>query len=86
VVSGEPATLVAILEAMSRMLHPDIQVIAGKFASLEPILDERTRRLWAAAEAHAIGRGGIARVAKATGPSRTPIRSGLGELPPIAPS
>jgi len=70
---------------MSRMLHPDIQVIAETFASLEPILDERTRRLWAAAEAHAIGRGGIARVAEATGLSRTTIRSGLGEFPPHRP-
>jgi hypothetical protein len=60
--------------------HPEVQAIAEKFASLEPVLDERARRLWAAAEAHAIGRGGISRVAEATGLSRITIRSGLSEL------
>jgi transposase len=56
------------------------QAIAAKFASLEPLLDERTRRLWAAAEARALGRGGIARVAEATGLSRATIRAGLRDL------
>src|SRR5438270_2847008 len=71
------------------MPHPDSQVISEKFASLEPVLDERARRLWAAAEARAIGRGGISRVAEATGLSRLTIRSGLSELhapsPPLEP-
>ena len=67
------------------MPHPDSRVIAEKFASLEPVLDERARRLWAAAEAHAIGRGGISRVAEATGLSRITIRSGLSELYPSSP-
>src|SRR4051812_15386195 len=60
----------------------DVQVIAEKFATLGPVLDERARRLWAAAEAHAIGRGGISRVAEATGLSRITIRAGLRELYP----
>jgi transposase len=64
------------------MHHPDVRVIAEKFATLEPVLDERARRLWAAAEAHAIGRGGISRVAVATGLSRITIRAGLKELHP----
>src|SRR5262249_15616763 len=42
--------------------------------------DERARRLWAAAEARAIGRGGIARVSEATGLSRMTIRAGLRQL------
>ena len=67
---------------MSLKPHPDVQVIAQKFASLEPVLDERARRLWAAAEARAIGRGGISRVAEATGLSRITVRSGLSELNP----
>jgi transposase len=67
------------------MPHLDVQVIAEKFASLQRVFDERTRRLWAAAEARAIGRGGISRVAEATGLSRTTIRSGLGELDPSSP-
>jgi hypothetical protein len=68
------------------MPHPDVEIISDKFAALEPVLDERARRLWAAAEAHAIGRGGISRVAEATGLSRITIRSGLSELYPPSPS
>src|ERR1700722_5009031 len=68
------------------MPHPDVPVIAEKFSSLEPVLNERARRLWAAAEAHAIGRGGISRVAEATGLSRITIRSGLSELRPSPPT
>jgi hypothetical protein len=68
------------------MTHPLAQVIAEKFTALGPVLDERARRLWAAAEAHAIGRGGISRVAEATGLSRITIRSGLRELYPSSAS
>ena len=68
------------------MSHDFVEVIAEKFASLEPVLDERARRLWAAAEARAIGRGGISRVAEATGLSRITIRTGLRELDPSSPS
>jgi Rhodopirellula transposase DDE domain len=65
---------------MDFMSHPDVEVISEKYATLEPVLDERARRLWAATEARAIGRGGISRVADATGLSRTTIRAGLNEL------
>jgi hypothetical protein len=47
---------------------------------LAPFLNERTRRLAAAAEAAAIGRGGITRVSRATGVSRRAIASGLAQL------
>lgn len=47
---------------------------------MAPVLDERTRRLLAAAESQAIGRGGISTVAKAVGISRPVIRQGLAEL------
>ena len=60
--------------------------LRGRFAVLEPLLDERTRRLWAAAEARAIGRGGITRVADATGMSRGTVRAGLKELDSGAPA
>ena len=40
-------------------------------------LDERARRRWAAVEARALGRGGIAAVAAATGVSDRTVRSGL---------
>src|SRR6516225_10462251 len=56
------------------------QAIQAKYAALAPLLDERTRRRWAAVEARAIGRGGITRVAEATGLSQTTIRAGLREL------
>jgi len=54
--------------------------IQAKFHALSPIMDERMRRRWAAAEAHSLGRGGISLVAEATGLSRTTIHSGLAEL------
>jgi Rhodopirellula transposase DDE domain len=47
---------------------------------LEPVLTERSRRLWAATEARALGRGGIALVERATGVSRSTISRGMGEL------
>jgi transposase len=62
------------------MRNPLTQAIEAKFTTLEPLLDERARRLWAAVEARAIGRGGIIRVAEATGLSRGTIRAGLREL------
>jgi hypothetical protein len=43
-------------------------------------LDERRRRLWAAAEAKAAGYGGVSLVARATGLSRPLIHRGLAEL------
>jgi hypothetical protein len=54
--------------------------IGTRFQMLSPFLNERTRRLAAAAEAAAIGRGGISRVSRATGVSRRAIRSGLSQL------
>src|SRR3954447_22476678 len=58
----------------------DESEIGTRFQMLSPFLNERTRRLAAAAEAAAIGRGGISRVARATGVSRRAIRSGLAQL------
>jgi hypothetical protein len=51
-----------------------------KYEQLGPLLNERQRRLWAASEALALGRGGIARVTDATGLSRPTVRAGLREL------
>jgi hypothetical protein len=70
------------------MQNPTTQAIAAKFVILRPLLDEHARRLWAAVEARAIGRGGISCVAEATGLSRVTIRAGLQELvlPGTAPS
>ena len=57
----------------------DEQVIKQKFLVLNSVLDERSRRLWAACEAKALGWGGIAVVSQATGLSRTTISAGLRE-------
>lgn len=58
----------------------DEEAIRRRFELLDPHLDERTRRLTAAAEAEAIGFGGVAKVARATGFSRLTIRRGIKEL------
>ena len=57
----------------------DKEVIKKKFQVLNPLLDERSRRLWAATEAEELGWGGIAAVAQVTGLSRTTITAGLRE-------
>jgi transposase len=57
-----------------------IEMIRAKYSALKPQLDERTRRLWAAAEANALGHGGTRTVATATGMSATTIRCGRREL------
>ena len=69
------------------MRNPTVQALKTKYTSLEPVLDERARRFWAATEARAIGWGGISRVAEATGLSRVTIRAGLNELDsPLTPA
>jgi hypothetical protein len=68
------------------MQTPSTQAVAAKFVILSPLLDERARRLWAAVEARAIGRGGLSPVAEATRLSRAPIRAGVQALaPPVSP-
>jgi hypothetical protein len=57
----------------------DIESLRAKFESLAPALTERSRRLWAATEARALGHGGIALVERATGISRSTIARGIQE-------
>jgi transposase len=57
-----------------------IERIRRKFQSLEFVLDERSRRQWAAAEAKELGYGGVSAVARATGFARDTIQLGLREL------
>ena len=54
--------------------------VRQKFLGLRRSLDERGRRLWAATEARALGRGGPTLVARATKLSRSTIGIGLREL------
>ena len=58
----------------------DIAAITARYESLKTLLDERSRRLLAAAESQAVGKGGISVVAKATGISRPVIRQGIADL------
>ena len=58
----------------------DIERVRSQFQRLEPFLDERGRRLYAANEAMALGRGGVMAVAAATGIARSTINRGMVEL------
>ena len=55
----------------------DEQMIRYDYAVLQPNLNERGRRLYAAAQAHVLGYGGIAAVARATGLAPSTIGRGL---------
>jgi transposase len=60
---------------------PDAEIgLARKFEVLGRVLDERTRRLVAAAEAEALGFGGVTAVAQASGLSRGTVIRGMAEL------
>ena len=63
----------------------ELRALQEKVAALWPHLDERSRRLFAAAEARALGHGGITLVSRACGLSRVTITKGLRELaePPL---
>jgi hypothetical protein len=56
------------------------ETIVSKYASLSSLLNERSRRLWAATESIAIGFGGDALVSSATGLARETIRKGRREI------
>jgi Rhodopirellula transposase DDE domain len=60
------------------MIDPD--AIQARFDALEPFLNERDRRLFAASEARAAGRGGIAAVSRTSGIARSTIGRGLADL------
>jgi len=55
-------------------------LLQNRVDALFPHLTERQRRLAAAADARALGYGGVSRVARATGMSRVTIHRGLAEL------
>jgi hypothetical protein len=57
-----------------------LERIRQKFASLDPVMDERVRRQWAASEAIALGWGGVSLTAQATGLARNTITQGVREL------
>ena len=57
-----------------------LAALRRKFKRLRPVLTERSRRVWAATEALALGHGGIGLVERATGISRSTISRGIREL------
>jgi hypothetical protein len=57
-----------------------MKLISERHKILQPHLDEKTRRLYAATESKVLGHGGIGIVSKATGISRTTISTGLKQL------
>ena len=67
------------------MLIDEVRIgeIRSRYEGLAPVMDERVTRLWAACEAKALGRGGIAAVTEATGILGKRIWSGMRELKEI---
>ena len=63
----------------------DETAIRNRYEALRAGLDERKRRLFAAAEARAAGFGGVSAVARATGIARSTIDRGLRDLAASAP-
>src|SRR2546427_498517 len=57
-----------------------VAILRDKYEALAGVLDERSRRRWAAVEAMSLGYGGESLVAAATGISRPTIRAGKAEL------
>jgi hypothetical protein len=56
------------------------QRVADKYEAIAPYLDERQRRVWLGVEARALGRGGVAAVARAARVSRTTVSAAIKEL------
>jgi hypothetical protein len=55
-------------------------VLVEKFATIRPFLDEKQWRLYLGTEALAVGRGGIALVARLSGAARATVQFGVNEL------
>ena len=58
----------------------DERLISEKFERVAPVLGEAQRRIWAATEALALGRGGVSAVQRATGIARSTIVRGIAEI------
>ena len=63
-----------------RRTHDAEKLVRQKWRLLKATLDERQRRLWAGAEAGAIGFGGVAAVARATKLAISTVRKGRDEV------
>ena len=58
----------------------DVDAMRARYLALRPFLDERQRRLFAAAEARAAGWGGVSAASRATGIARSTIDRALDDL------
>jgi transposase len=63
---------------MSR--EEQVGTIREKYGHLKGVLNERTRRLWAATEAQAVGQGGVSIVCEAIKIDHKTVQAGLGEI------
>jgi transposase len=79
--------LIILVDSHQFIFHNDfmiteavVKTIEHKYKLLHQEFDERARRLWAATEATALGHGGVAAVAKATGLAESTIRIGRSQL------
>jgi hypothetical protein len=63
-----------------RTTHDAEKLVRQKWRLLKATMDERQRRLWAGAESGAIGFGGVAAVARATGLAISTVRKGRDEV------
>ena len=63
----------------------DERAIRERYEAIRDQLDERGRRLFAAAEARSVGRGGVMAVSRATSLARSTIERGLKDLDQPAP-
>jgi Rhodopirellula transposase DDE domain len=61
-------------------MQPEVDRIRKRYEALAGVLNERQMRLWAAAEAEALGRGGVVAVTEATGIRHKRIVAGKREL------
>jgi hypothetical protein len=60
--------------------QPSFEQIEATYRSQSPLMDERMRRQWAAAESRAYGWGGVQAISGAIHMSPNTIRKGLAEL------
>ncbi len=73
-----PGSLANVATMLGAMVDED--PIRERWLIVRDELDERGRRMWAAAEARSHGRGGIAAVVRATGISEATVRRGIAEV------
>jgi hypothetical protein len=57
-----------------------VQQLRKRWKEMEPVLNEQSRRRWAATEAKALGRGGVSCVVRVTGLARRTVYRGLNDI------